>query len=71
MQDNLTPAGTFYMFAGVALLTTGFVLRFVPETAGHTLEELERLLLHGGPARPREGLKTSLKSEKKAEATAF
>jgi MFS transporter, SP family, arabinose:H+ symporter len=38
--DKLGPAGTFGIFAAFALLSLFFVIRFVPETKGKSLEEL-------------------------------
>jgi MFS transporter, SP family, major inositol transporter len=35
------PTGTFLIFVGLGLLALGFVARYVPETKGHTLEDLE------------------------------
>ncbi len=39
----ITEAGTFWLFAGFCAVTYVFVLRFVPETKGRSLEEVERL----------------------------
>ncbi|MYW63433.1 sugar porter family MFS transporter [Streptomyces sp. SID8379] len=37
-------AGTFFLFVGAGLVALGFVRRYVPETKGRTLEELEEEL---------------------------
>ncbi|GBR05171.1 sugar porter family MFS transporter [Acetobacter oeni] len=37
-------AGTFWLFAGVNLAAAGFVYKFVPETKGRSLEEIETSL---------------------------
>lgn len=44
MLSRLGSANTFLLFAVVATLNLLFVLFFVPETAGRTLEEIERQL---------------------------
>jgi sugar porter (SP) family MFS transporter len=41
LVDAVGITGTFYLFAGVGALALLFVWRFVPETRGRTLEELE------------------------------
>ena len=57
----LTPAGTFAGFALIALLACAFIRRFIPETKGRALEEVEQEMLerlkiapssgaHGGAA---------------------
>jgi SP family arabinose:H+ symporter-like MFS transporter len=43
------PAKTFWIYGGVSLLSFIFVLRFVPETKGRTLEAIERMW-RGGKA---------------------
>jgi sugar porter (SP) family MFS transporter len=43
LVNLITEAGTFWLFAGFCALTYLFVLRFVPETKGKSLEEVERL----------------------------
>ena len=43
LVNLITEAGTFWLFAGCCALTYLFVLRFVPETKGRSLEEVERL----------------------------
>jgi hypothetical protein len=51
----LTPTGTFASFAVIALLACAFIRRFIPETKGRALEEveqemLERLKIAPGPS---------------------
>ncbi len=41
MLENLTPAGTFFLFAFACLPYLLIVWKFVPETAGKSLEEIE------------------------------
>ena len=43
LVNLITEAGTFWLFAGFCAVTYVFVLRFVPETKGRSLEEVERL----------------------------
>lgn len=40
--ENLTPAGTFFLFAVMCLPYMYIIWKMVPETAGKTLEEIER-----------------------------
>ena len=42
---NIGNAGTFFIYGGFAVLGFFFVLRFLPETKGKSLEELEALLV--------------------------
>jgi major inositol transporter-like SP family MFS transporter len=47
LVEGLGTAGTFWLFAGMNLLAWGFVWRFVPETKGRSLEEIEASLQNG------------------------
>ena len=42
MQKHLGNAGAFWCFAAMALVNFSYVLRRVPETKGHSLEDIER-----------------------------
>jgi len=44
--EFLGSATTFYLFAGFGFLTLLFVLRYVPETKGKSLEEIESILVN-------------------------
>ncbi|OZV69107.1 sugar porter family MFS transporter [Winogradskyella aurantia] len=44
---NLGPTLTFAIYAGMAILSLLFVMKFVIETKGKTLEEVEELLIRG------------------------
>jgi SP family galactose:H+ symporter-like MFS transporter len=46
-MEKFGNASIFYLFAGFCVLAILFVSRFVPETRGSTLEELERNLKKG------------------------
>ena len=52
------PAKTFWAYAIVSLLSFLFVLAFVPETKGRTLEQIEKMW---------SGAKTKLSSERAAQ----
>jgi MFS family permease len=42
MLDNLTPAGTFFIFA-LCCIPVPFILKKIPETKGKSLEEIEEI----------------------------
>ena len=42
MLQNLTPAGTFFLFAAMCIPYMLIVWKLVPETTGKSLEEIER-----------------------------
>ena len=57
MSRVLTPSGAYFMFAGLAACAFTFIGRYVPETRGKSLEEIERTLTErfsAGPGVPRE-----------------
>jgi MFS family permease len=54
LVDLITEAGTFWLFAGFCAVTFIFVRRFVPETKGKSLEEVE--VLWGDPKAMRRAL---------------
>jgi hypothetical protein len=41
MLENLTPAGTFFLFAFMCLPYLWIMYKHVPNTTGKTLEEIE------------------------------
>ena len=43
-------SSTFYMFAAVGVLGLGFVYKFVPETKGRSLEQIEHDFRYHGEA---------------------
>ncbi len=45
LKDNLGPAGTFWLYAGICMAGFVFILRKLPETKGRSLEEIERQLV--------------------------
>ena len=47
LNEMLTPAGTFYFFTVIALIGLWFSVKFVPETKGKSLEEIEIELTRG------------------------
>jgi hypothetical protein len=42
-SGGITPAGTFWTFASITILGLGWVWFTIPETAGRTLESMDRL----------------------------
>ncbi|MBN9381520.1 MAG: sugar porter family MFS transporter [Chitinophagaceae bacterium] len=46
MLTTLSPAGTFFLFACMCLPYLWIVRKLVPETAGRSLEEIERMWIH-------------------------
>jgi len=44
------PAKTFWIYALVSLFSFVFVLFFIPETKGRTLEQIEKMWSAAGPA---------------------
>ena len=42
LLQNLTPAGTFFLFAAMCIPYMLIVWKLVPETTGKSLEEIER-----------------------------
>ena len=42
MLLNLTPGGTFFLFAGMCVPYILIVWKLMPETAGKSLEEIEQ-----------------------------
>mmetsp|Transcript_66432 Transcript_66432/g.138741 ORF Transcript_66432/g.138741 Transcript_66432/m.138741 type:complete len:518 (-) Transcript_66432:626-2179(-) len=55
LQDAFTPAGVFFGYLALSILSLIFVFTMVPETKGKTLEEIERMMsgkrqeARGGP----------------------
>ncbi len=41
LVENIKPAGTFFLYAGLTLPAIWFIWKYVPETKGKTLEEIE------------------------------
>jgi major inositol transporter-like SP family MFS transporter len=41
VNENLGSTGTFALFVVVNIISLAFVRKYVPETKGHSLEELE------------------------------
>ena len=42
LMNALTPSGTFWLYAFLCVFTLVFIWRFLPETKGKTLEEIEK-----------------------------
>jgi len=51
LLENLTPAGTFFLFAGMCLPYLWIMWKHVPETTGKSLEEIEKYWLITGQKR--------------------
>lgn len=47
MLQNITPTGTFALFAGLTFLSIIFILLFFPELSGMSLEEVQKVLTGG------------------------
>ncbi len=47
LLENLTPSGTFFLFAAMCLPYMWIIWRKVPETTGKTLEEIEKIWTEG------------------------
>jgi MFS family permease len=47
----LSPAGIFWLYALLSAVTFVFVWRFVPETKGRSLEQIQRMWRSEGDAR--------------------
>ena len=45
LNSSLGPAVTFWLFAGICVAIFIFVLRWIPETKGKSLEQIERELV--------------------------
>lgn len=44
--ESIMPSGTFFLYAGLTLPAIWFIWRFVPETKGKSLEEIEKYWLN-------------------------
>ncbi|XP_032589874.2 facilitated trehalose transporter Tret1-2 homolog [Drosophila grimshawi] len=47
MENNIGPAATFWVFSGISLLGFVYILIYVPETKGRSLEEIQQILAGG------------------------
>jgi len=45
LLESIKPSGTFFLYAGLTLPAIWFIWKFVPETKGKTLEEIEKYWL--------------------------
>lgn len=52
LTEAITTAGAFFLYAGIAFLSIFFVLVFMPETKGKTLEEIQSLFVRGRSSSP-------------------
>jgi SP family arabinose:H+ symporter-like MFS transporter len=48
LLENITPAGTFWLFALLCLPTLPLTLLLLPETKGRSLEEIEKYWIEKG-----------------------
>lgn len=55
LEDTITTAGTFYMYSVMCFLGVIFVVWFVPETKGKSLESIALLFAKKPPTRPQLG----------------
>jgi MFS family permease len=53
--DTIGKPATFWLFAGFSALAYLFIARFVPETKGRSLEEIEAMWEHPDPERVEAG----------------
>jgi len=51
LLENFGPSSTFFIYSMLSLLSLGFVYKYVPETKGVSLEQIEANLYAGKPAR--------------------
>ena len=48
LTNGIGESATFFLFAAMCVLSFIFVWRFVPETRGHSLEEIQEMWNKGG-----------------------